>query len=225
MNKLFLFTCIGIFSLSLSTTTAYAQHWDEVLKARGYVDIHAIDPNIRVELKYATSDNFMGRKVYQGLTKAWLHPDAAKKLHRAQQILQREKPGYSLLIYDAARPMAVQRIMWDLVRGTKNTYYVSNPAKGGGLHNYGMAVDVTLVDASGKPLSMGTPYDFFGPEANTDKEEMLLRTKKITQTEFWNRRLLRRIMKEAGFRTITSEWWHFNACSRQTARTRYKLIE
>ena len=55
-------------------------------------------------------------------------------------------------------------------------YYVSNPAKGGGLHNYGMAVDLTIVDASGKLLPMGTPYDFFGTEAHTDKEEALVQT-------------------------------------------------
>lgn len=224
MKKQFLFSLLWICLLMLPTTIR-AQNWDSTLKSKGYVDIQEINPDILVELKYATPDNFMGRKVYQDLTKAWLHPDAAQKLHRAQQILQREKPGYSLLIYDAARPIAVQRIMWNLVRGTKNTYYVSNPAKGGGLHNYGMAVDVTIVNDKGQPLQMGTPYDFFGPEANTDKEEELLRTKKISRTEFWNRRLLRRVMKEAGFRPIKSEWWHFNACSRQTARAQYRLIE
>ncbi len=210
---------------ALLPASLHAQSLDARLKAAGYIDVRESVPAIRVQLKYATSDNFMGRSVYQGMTKAWLHPDAAQKLHRAHQILQREKPGYALLVYDAARPMSVQRIMWNLVRGTNKTYYVSNPAKGGGLHNYGMAVDLTIVDASGKPLPMGTPYDFFGSEAHTDNEEALVQTGKITRSELENRRLLRRVMKEAGFRTIKSEWWHFNACSRETARGRYRLIE
>lgn len=223
--RTFLLCIIWITSALLPPESLYAQSLDARLKAAGYIDVCEGAPDIRVQLKYATSDNFMGRSVYQGMTKAWLHPDAAQKLHRAQRILQREKPGYALLVYDAARPMSVQRIMWNLVRGTNQTYYVSNPAKGGGLHNYGMAVDLTLVDASGKPLPMGTPYDFFGAEAHTDKEEALVQTGKITRRELANRRLLRRVMKEAGFRTIKSEWWHFNACSRETARARYRLIE
>ncbi|SCQ20313.1 D-alanyl-D-alanine dipeptidase [Tannerella forsythia] len=216
---------VWIISVLLPSASLHAQSLDAQLKAAGYVDVCEEAPSIRIQLKYATSDNFMGRSVYQGMTKAWLHPDAAQKLHRAQRILQREKPGYTLLVYDAARPMSVQRIMWNLVRGTNKTYYVSNPAKGGGLHNYGMAVDLTIVDASGKLLPMGTPYDFFGTEAHTDKEEALVQTGKMTQKELTNRRLLRRVMKEAGFRTVKSEWWHFNACSRETARARYRLIE
>ena len=213
--------------LVLLSFTAYAEDWDRILQKRGYVDVHEYDPNIQYYLKYATDDNFMGRAVYreEGLTRAWLHPDAALKLHKAQQILRREKPMYSLMVYDAARPMKVQRVMWDLVRGTKNTYYVANPSKGGGLHNYGMAVDVTIIDITGRPLPMGSPYDYFGTLANTDNEEALLKKGEITQTEFWNRRLLRRVMREAGFSSVSSEWWHFNACSRSTGHTKYRLIE
>ena len=88
-----------------------------------------------------------------------------------------------------------------------------------------MAVDVTIVDNKGRALPMGTPVDFFGEEANTDKESALVKAGKITEAEFQNRRLLRRVMQQAGFTTVTSEWWHFNACSSQEAKAGYKIID
>ena len=115
--------------------------------------------------------------------------------------------------------------MWRLVRGTDKVNYVSNPSNGGGLHNYGMAVDVTILDPAGEPMPMGTPFDFFGEEAHTNNEEALLASGKITRKEFDNRRLLRRIMKSAGFRTIPYEWWHFHACSRAEARQSSPVLE
>lgn len=219
------FAC-WVVCLTLLSFAAQAQKdWDSHLQAMGFVDIREQDPTIRIYLMYATSHNFMGEVVYTGMTKAWLHPDAAAKLLKAQQLLKNEYPDYSLMVYDAARPFEVQRKMWQLVRGTKNVYYVANPAKGGGLHNYGMAVDVTIVDLNGYPIPMGTVYDFFGEEAHTNNEEALVASGKITQEAFQNRRLLRRVMRQAGFTTVTSEWWHFNACSRDVARAKYKLIE
>jgi D-alanyl-D-alanine dipeptidase len=211
-----------LFSLSVH---CHAEDWDKRLERKGFVNVRKLDPTIRVHLVYATSSNFMKKAVYQGLTKAWLHPDAARKLVKAQKNLKQEHPGYSLLVYDAARPVAIQRIMWEMVRGTPNAYYVANPADKGGRHNYGMAVDVTIINAEGKVLPMGTPFDFFGEEANTDKEEALVEAGKITSAEYKNRLLLRRVMRQAGFTTVTSEWWHFNACSSNTARKKYKLIQ
>ena len=191
----------------------------------GFVDICTLDSTIRVNLVYATSSNFMHKPVYDGMTKAWLHPDAARKLVQAQKNLKHEHPAYSLLVYDAARPMEVQRQMWELVKGTKYVYYVSNPANRNGRHNYGMAVDVTIIDGKGRPLPMGTPFDFFGEEAHTDKEDTLVKAGKITEIEFQNRRLLRRVMQQAGFTSVASEWWHFNACSSEVAKNKYKIIE
>lgn len=218
-----------VFLLFLLFSPAYFQAeatgWDHILRQRGLVDVCTLDTSIQVHLQYATPDNFVGKVLYQGLTRAWLRPEAAKKLLQAQKLLKKEHPGKSLLIYDAARPMAVQRRMWSLVQGTGKTYYVANPAKGGGLHNYGMAVDITILDEKGQPLPMGTPFDYFGKEANTDREEELVQAKKITPEEYANRRLLRRIMKQAGFTTVTSEWWHFNACSRSFARQNLPLID
>jgi D-alanyl-D-alanine dipeptidase len=121
--------------------------------------------------------------------------------------------------------MAIQQLMWEQVRGTPRAYYVSNPRKQSGRHNYGMAVDVTILDGSGRPLPMGTLFDYFGEEANTDREEALLKAGRINREACDNRQLLRRIMRQAGFTSITSEWWHFNACSAATAKKKYTLIE
>ena len=222
-----------IFYLSVLTSCGNAQNnksaeydWDAKMKDMGLIDVCFWEPSIQSYLVYSTKDNFMGKPLYNSkLTKAWLHPRAAKMLIRAQDLLRNERPDLSLLIYDAARPIEVQREMAEWAKKTKNEYYVADPAKGGGLHNYGMAVDVTLVDSNGEWLPMGTPFDFFGPEANTDKEDDLLKRRRITPSEYKNRKFLRRIMEEAGFTTITSEWWHFNACTREEARAKYLLID
>lgn len=217
-----LLTTIYLF---LFITNNNAGDLNTYLAEKGMVNVSRMDSSIRVCLKYATPDNLMGETVYKGITGIWLHPDAAEKLLRAQALLKENHPSYSLLVFDAARPMSVQRKMWNLVRGTNKTNYVSNPAKGGGLHNYGMAVDVTLLDGQGNELSMGTPFDYLGQEAHITNEEALVEAGKITPEELENRRLLRKIMRQAGFRTILYEWWHFNACSRDEAKRNYTLIE
>lgn len=216
---------IFLLLLLLCNLRSNGEELDTWLHDRGLVDISVLDSTIHVHLVYATPDNFMGETVYTGITRAWLHPDAAQKLVTAQRLLKKEHPDLTLVVYDAARPMSVQRKMWRLVRGTDKVNYVSNPSNGGGLHNYGMAVDVTILDPAGEPIPMGTPFDFFGEEAHTNNEEALLASGKITRKEFDNRRLLRRIMKSAGFRTIPYEWWHFNACSRAEARQSYPVLD
>jgi D-alanyl-D-alanine dipeptidase len=216
--------CTLAANAQYKTTTEY--DWDTKMKAMGLVDVCFWEPLIQSYLVYKTKDNFMGKPLYNSkLTKAWLHPRAAKMLILAQDLLKKEHPDLSLLIYDAARPMEVQREMGEWAKKTNNKYYVADPAKGGGLHNYGMSVDVTLVDENGEWLPMGTPFDFFGPEAHTDREDDLLKKRRISPSEYKNRKLLRRIMEKAGFKPIASEWWHFNACSREEAREKYPLID
>jgi len=200
--------------------------WDVKMQEMGFTDVCFWEPSIRCYLVYATADNFIQKPLYNTkLTRAWLHPKAAIKLIKAQEILQKERPDLSLLIYDAARPIEVQRIMADWARRTNNMNFVSDPSKGGGQHNYGMAVDVTLVNDRGEWLPMGTPFDFFGPEAHTDKEDDLLKQRRISPLEYQNRRLLRRVMQAAGFTSIKYEWWHFNACSRDEALKNFTLID
>jgi D-alanyl-D-alanine dipeptidase len=192
----------------------------------GLVNVQQIAPGILVELKYSTTDNFLGFDVYGDLNTAFLQPDVAQKLAAAQKALSKRRPGYVLLIYDAARPVSVQQKMWDTLRNRPldRSKYVSNPANGGSLHNYGAAVDLTIADSTGKPIDMGTPYDFFGPEAHPSREAEMLAAGKLTTAQIENRKLLREVMRSAGFFGITSEWWHYNACTRAAAKEKYKLL-
>ena len=120
--------------------------------------------------------------------------------------------------------MHVQQKMWNKVKGTPQQNYVSNPANGGGLHNYGLAVDISIIDSNGDTLPMGTTVDALTPLSHIDKEQELVRKGKISSEAAHNRALLRTIMKKAGFRPLRSEWWHFNYTTRANARANYKAI-
>lgn len=221
--KFSLLTAAVIMILGLS---AQAKSLEDVFAERGYVNIATINPDIRVSLMYASDDNFTGMVLYDdGIANAWIHPDAAKALDKAQRELSRLMPGYHLLVKDAARPMSVQRRMYDAVKGTSKANYVANPTRGGGLHNYGVAVDLTIVDDSGNELDMGTPVDHLGIEANIDRESQLVKSGVMSENARQNRLLLRRVMKKAGFSTIRTEWWHFDLVSKARAKQIYKLLE
>lgn len=194
------------------------------LEEQGLIDIHSLDESILVDLKYATTDNFTNTVLYDTLSQAYLHPVAARKLAKAQRLLKEIHSGYTLLVYDAARPLSVQRKMYDVVRGTKYQAYVANPDRIG-MHNFGMAVDLTIADSSGTALDMGTPFDFFGKAAGINQEEQLRAAGLLTREHIDNRKLLRQVMTQAGFITIRGEWWHFNAVSQSEARREAKVIE
>ena len=191
----------------------------------GLVDVQRMDSSLFVSLMYSRADNFTGRILYRDLRRAFLHPEAARALVAAQRALKRERPDLSLIVYDAARPMAIQAEMYRVVEGTDQAIYVSNPANGGGLHNYGLAVDLSLCHAAtGDTLPMGTVIDFMGPAAHTDAEEALVADGRMSAEALSNRRLLRRVMAAGGYRVLRTEWWHFNLRSRAEARRRYAVI-
>ncbi len=193
------------------------------MEKMGLVDVRKFDLSIRVVLSYASDDNFTGKVLYESSQYAYLQPDVAKMLAKASQLLQEQYPNYRLQVLDAARPVSVQRIMWDAVKGTPNNIYVANPNKTG-LHNYGTAVDVSITNDLGVPLDMGTPFDYFGEEAQPAKEEQMLKEGKLTQQQLNNRKILRSVMNRAGFLTYRREWWHFNACKLSEAKSRYQVI-
>lgn len=195
------------------------------MERQGMVDIHTEDETIQVSLMYSRADNFTGSVLYTDLTRAYLHPKAAKALAKAQKRLKQLRPDLSLKVYDAARPMSIQQKMWDKVKDTSKYFYVSNPARGGGLHNYGMAVDITLCDAKGDTLDMGTKIDYMGSAAHIDREEALVKSGRISRQALKNRRLLRDVMRYAGFSPLRTEWWHFNFISRATAKKYYKAVK
>ena len=194
------------------------------MERAGFVDVRSMDSTIRVSLMYARADNFTGRVLYTDLHEAYLHPKAARALAKAQKILKTSHPELSLKVYDAARPMHIQQKMWNVVVGTPKNIYVSNPKNGGGLHNYGMAVDLTLCDAKGDTLSMGTKIDYLGKLAHIDNEAEMVKQGKLTPEARSNRELLRRVMRQAGFKALRTEWWHFNFITRAEAKAHYKPI-
>ena len=221
--SLFLAMCLE--TLAQDAGSAGTGELDLKLREMGFVDVATLDTAIVVDLMYARDDNFVGRAMYDGLTRAWLHPRAADALKTAQEELSRLHPGYGLKVCDASRPMSVQKQMYATVRGTSKARYVSNPANGGGLHNYGLAVDVTIVDGNGEELDMGTKVDHLGTEAGVSREAEMVAAGVITAQAVKNRELLRSVMKKGGFRPLPSEWWHFNLVSRPTAKASYKVLD
>ena len=198
----------------------------QFLEEAGLVNIHDIDSSIVVDLRYATTDNFMHTNMYHTFKEAYLQYDVALRLKNAQHFLKNIHPHYSLVIYDAVRPAEVQQFMWDSVKINEAVKYkyLSNP-KYHSLHNYGAAVDVSILDSNGLPLDMGTPFDCFCELAYPYYEKRFLATHQLTRKQYQNRLLLRRIMRQALFSPITTEWWHFNAHSRKYAKAHYPLIK
>lgn len=183
-------------------------------------------PGIEVYMVYATPYNFMGRVLYEGLDEAYLVPEAIEKLRKANEILRQKRLDLHLVVYDAARPRSIQQQMWNVVENTDLQDYVANPNKsGGGPHNYGVAVDVTLVDCTGHPIPMGSEYDYFGNRSRVDMENELFESGEINSRELSNRLLLREIMTEAGWIVEPSEWWHFNAMTLSEASQKLTVIK
>lgn len=200
--------------------------WDRRFLDAGLVNIQSVIPEVIVDLKYSSTDNFFGRDVYDDLENAYLQPEVAEMLLKAYQNLQIKNSDLTFLIYDAVRPRTVQQILWDNLDkpDSLKPLYVADP-KVGSLHNFGVAVDLTLAEKqTGQSLDMGTEYDYFGYPAYPDREEQMLREGKITQDQVNNRKLLREVMLGAGFTGIGSEWWHFNAFSRKVAGQKFEII-
>lgn len=239
---LFLGSVFLIFSCSNSTSTSEESKNESVsiskniakpvstlekkLISMDLVDVHSLDTSIAVDMKYSGTDNFMNRDVYGDFEKAYFQKDVADSLVKAQKYLNELKKGYRLIIYDATRPRSVQQYMWDSAGLTYNEKinYLANPVSGS-LHNFGCAVDISILDDEGKVLDMGTPFDAMGIESGTDNEDMLFTEGKLTDQQIENRKLLRHVMQRAGFFNVQSEWWHFNACRIDEANRKYKIIE
>jgi zinc D-Ala-D-Ala dipeptidase len=179
--------------------------------------------DIKVELRYATPNNFVGRDLYSPLDCAWLHRDAAAALAVAATRLKNTRPGLSLLILDALRPQRVQEQLWASLQGTDLLGYLANP-KRGSIHSFGMAVDVTLIDANGAELDMGTPFDDLTQLSHPALEKQFLDAGALTATQIENRQLLRDAMQHGGWVGISSEWWHFDCGSRDDVRATYTRI-
>jgi len=188
-------------------------------------NVQSVDSSILVDLRYASKNNFMKMNMYGNLDQAYLQKDVVAKLVKAQKILKDSLPKYSLIIFDATRPVSVQQLMWDKIKvpAKQKPKYLSNP-KYGSLHNYGAAVDVSIVDEKGKLLDMATPFDSFEKLAYPFYQEQYHKSGKLKEKQYRNRILLQSIMKKAGFMGITTEWWHYNSCYRKEAKRKYTRV-
>lgn len=193
----------------------------------GLVDVRSYSEAIYVDLKYASEDNFMGFPLYERMKRAYLQPDVAKRLSYCQIYLSALDTALHLLIYDAARPVSVQKLMWDAldtVPASERGKYVSNPANLS-LHNMGCAVDITICNSERVALDMGAGYDDFRDIAFPKKELQYLKSGALTNKQYENRLLLRRVMTSQKFRQLPTEWWHYNAYSREVARKKFSALE
>jgi zinc D-Ala-D-Ala dipeptidase len=164
---------------------------------------------IAIDLRYAGSNNFDGRVLYCGIDCAWLRVEAAHGLAAAAAWLASHHPGQRLLVLDALRPQRVQEAIWRDVQGTPAARYFADPARGS-IHSYGMAVDVTLLDAQGRELDMGSGFDEMSVRSHPALEAEQLAAGHITRDHITAREVLRAAMRAGGFSGIPTEWWHFN---------------
>lgn len=172
---------------------------------------------VAFDLRYAGSNNFAGRVLYRGLDCAWLRREAAAGLEVAAAWLASARPGYTLRVLDALRPHRVQLSIWADVAGTPAQAYFADPAKGS-IHSFGMAVDVTLVDAQGRESDMGSGFDEMSPRSHPmlDAEHLALGV--LSAAQLTERGWLHAAMARGGFRAIATEWWHFDFGDRDAVR-------
>lgn len=178
---------------------------------------------IAIDLRYATADNFAGRDLYTPLDCAWLHRDAADALMASVAWLAEQSGGYRLLVLDALRPQRVQEELWAALQGTELLGYLAPPERGS-IHSFGMAVDVTLVDDSGRELDMGTGFDDLSEKSHPALEARFLTTGTLRPDQLQNRALLRAAMMHGGFVGISHEWWHFDCGDRVHVRAAYARV-
>lgn len=179
---------------------------------------------IVVDLRYAGSNNFDGRVLYRGIDCAWLRVEAAQGLETAAAWLAAHHPGRRLLVLDALRPQRVQEAIWRDVQGTPGQLYFADPARGS-IHSFGMAVDVTLLDAQGRELDMGSDFDEMSQRSHPALEAEQLAVGGITQQHIAAREVLRTSMHHGGFRGIPTEWWHFNHGDAARVRREFVRVE
>ena len=186
-----LFLCIPIYAMPSRAETPLQCSGLEL------VSLNKISPRPLFEIRYASSNNFLGRTLYDKIDPQLRCP-VALALQQVQ--LDLSKQGLGLKVWDAHRPLAVQQQMWDAIQDPR---YVSDPSVNAGRHTRGASVDVTLINQRGNPLRMPTGYDDFSKSAHVDAEGVLADRAANAQT-------LRKAMERRGFRSFATEWWHFD---------------
>ena len=188
--------CLILFSSVFAQNTRPKQ---ENKRDADLIELKKLSKTIKLDIKYATTDNFVGRAVYPE-ARAFLQRPAAEALVRVHELLKKQHLG--IIIYDAYRPWAITKLFWEVVREDQRKF-VADPAKGS-KHNRGCAIDIGIYDRkTGKTIPMPSDYDEFTERASPDY-------KGGTGEERANRDMLRKIMEAEGFTVNSSEWWHFD---------------
>ena len=190
-----------IFAILLTNMQSLAKATKLPIKTRPneLVEIIKLDPTLKLDIRYATKNNFLGRPIYKQ-AKAFLQKPVAESLIEVNKEIQ--KSGFAFLIFDGYRPWSVTKIFWDETIPEKRRF-VADP-KIGSIHNRGCAVDLTLYDLkTSKPLKMPSEYDDFSEKAYPTYIGG-------TEEERKNRDFLIKVMKEEDFTPHPNEWWHFN---------------
>ncbi|MGH9902304.1 MAG: M15 family metallopeptidase, partial [Pyrinomonadaceae bacterium] len=168
-------------------------------RAPDLVELTKLDPTIKLDVRYATTNNFLGA-VFYSEPRAFLQRPAAESLVRVNRKLKEH--GYGLLVHDAYRPWYVTKVFWDATPDDKKLF-VADPSKGS-RHNRGAAVDLTLYDLkTGRPVEMVSTYDELTDRAYPDYPGG-------TSLQRWHRRLLRDAMEAEGYTVYEAEWWHYD---------------
>ncbi|HEY2102266.1 MAG TPA: M15 family metallopeptidase [Chthoniobacterales bacterium] len=184
--------------LIFTATTAWAQKSILEIDDLQWVNIRSVAPTIAIELRYGSSNNVAHRRLYPLNMQPMIRAGVAQKLIEAQSLLRRRQ--YGLKIWDAYRPREVHTQLWQFA---PHNNYVADPTEAiGSMHSWGVAVDATLVDDWGRPVSMPTDFDDFTPAA------MLHYTGNDRLVRF-HLYLLQSAMARAGFYGLRTEWWHF----------------
>ncbi len=169
------------------------------------------------DLRYVGSDNFAGRSLYGDMDCAWLRREAAAGLEAAAEWLAVRRPGWRILVLDALRPQRVQEAIWRDVAGTPGAHYFANPVPGS-IHSFGMAVDVTLIDAAGGEADMGSGFDEMTPVSHPALHAEHLASGRLSAAQVAARQSLHDAMVHGGFHGIANEWWHFDHGDRDRVR-------
>jgi len=172
--------------------------------------------NIQVKLAYTTSDNVFSSELYHDFERAFLHKMSYTKLLKAAEYLSEQHPNYQLVVLDALRPFSIQQKMWESYEGENKAQYIALPDKDS-MHNYGMAVDVMILQTydtdfdENKLLDFGCEFDDFSEKAHFD-------FKALTSEQISNRNLLKSTMIRAGFISYEYEFWHYEAMDKNWVR-------
>jgi len=190
--KILLFVICFLF---VKVSNAQIQTSDKIADTT-FVNLKDYSKDFVYDMKYATDDNFLKAKVYD-CAECFLRLKTVEALISANKDFM--KKGYKIKLFDCYRPLSIQKKMWEIV---SNPEYVADPKKGS-IHNRGGAVDISIIDANGKEINMGTPFDFFGIQAGHNYT-------KLSKEVLSNRKYLKKVMTKNGFNSFDFEWWHYN---------------